>query len=52
MSVGTDSDDKRYVKIESDIKNVEFVLRILGLEGSNAKLLKHQGSRSMKRNLH
>ena len=40
VSVGTDSDGRRYVRIESDIKNVEFVFRILGLEGSNAKLLK------------
>ena len=29
VSVGTDSDGRRYVRIEPDIKNVEFVLRIL-----------------------
>ena len=37
VSVGTDSDGRRYVKIEADIRHAEFVFRNLGLEGSKAK---------------
>ena len=32
VSVGTDSDGRRYVRIEPDIRNAELVLRNLGLE--------------------
>ena len=37
VSVGTDSDGRRYVRIEPDIRHAELVLRNLGLEGSKAK---------------
>ena len=32
MSVGTDFDGRRFVKIEPDIKHADFVLKDLGLE--------------------
>ena len=35
-SVGTDSDARRYVRIEPDIRHAEHVLRDLGLAGSKA----------------
>ena len=43
VSVGTDSDGRRYVSIELDIRHAELVLRNLGLEGSKAKPLTSPG---------
>ena len=43
MSVGADSDGRRYVRIEPDIRHAELVLRDLGLEGSKAKPLTTPG---------
>ena len=43
VSVGTDSDGRRYVSIELDIRHAELVLRNLGLEGSMAKPLRTPG---------
>ena len=43
VSVGTDSDGRRYVRIEPDIRHAELVLRNLGLEGSKAKPLTTPG---------
>ena len=43
VSVGTDSDGRRYVRIEPDIRHAELVLRGLGLEGSKAKPLTTPG---------
>ena len=39
VSVGTDSDGRRYVRIQPDIRHAELVLKDLGLEGSKAKPL-------------
>ena len=43
VSVGTDSDGRRYVRIEPDIRHAELVLTDLGLEGSTAKPLTTPG---------
>ena len=43
VSVGTDSDGRRYVRIEPDIRHAELVPRDLGLEGSKAKPLTTPG---------
>ena len=43
VSVGTDSDGRRYVMIEPDIRHAELVLRDLGLEGSKAEPLTTPG---------
>ena len=43
VSVGTDSDCRRYVRIEPDIRHAELVLRNLGLEGSKTKPLTTPG---------
>ena len=43
VSVGTDSDGRRYVMIEPDIRHEELVLRNLGLKGSKAKPLTTPG---------
>ena len=43
VSVGTDSDGRRYVRNEPDIRHAELVLRNLGLEGSKAKPLTTPG---------
>ena len=43
VSVGTDSDGRRYVRIEPDIRHAELVLKNLGLEGSKAKPLTTPG---------
>ena len=43
VSVGTDSDGRRYVRIEPDIRHAELVLRNLGLEGSKAEPLTTPG---------
>ena len=43
VSVGTDSDGRRYVRIEPDIRHAELVLSNLGLEGSKAKPLTTPG---------
>ena len=43
VSDGTDSDGRRYVRIEPDIRPAELVLRNLGLEGSKAKPLTTPG---------
>ena len=43
VSVGTDSDGRRSVRIEPDIRHVELVLRNLGLEGSKSKPLTTSG---------
>ena len=43
VSVGTDSDGRRYVRIEPDIRHAEHVLRDLGLEGSKVKPLTTPG---------
>ena len=43
MSVGTDSDGRRYVRIEPDIRHAELVLRDLGLEGNKVKQLMTPG---------
>ena len=37
VSVGSDSDGRRHVTIEPDIRHAELVLRNLGLEGSKVK---------------
>ena len=39
VSVGTDSDGRRYVRLEPDIRHAELVLRDLGLEGSKANTI-------------
>ena len=51
VSVGTDSDGRRYVRIEPDIRHAVLVLNDFGLEGSKAKPLTTPGSRSMRKNL-
>ena len=43
MFVGTNSDSRRYVRIEPDIRHAELELRNLGLEGSKAKPLTTPG---------
>ena len=43
VSVGADSDGRRYVSIEPDIRHAELVLRNLGLEESKAKPLTTPG---------
>ena len=43
MSVGTDSDGRRYVRIEPDSRHAELVLRNFGWEGSKAKPLTTPG---------
>ena len=43
VSVGTDSDGRRYVRIEPDIRHAEFVLRDFGLKGSKMKPLTTPG---------
>ena len=43
VSVGTDSDGRRYVRIEPDIRHAELLLRNLELEGSKAKPLTTPG---------
>ena len=43
VSVGTDSDGKRYVRIEPDIRHAELVLRDLGVEGCMRKPLTTPG---------
>ena len=43
VSVGTDSDGRRYVRIELDIRQAELVLREMGLECSKAKPLMTPG---------
>ena len=43
VSFGKDSDGRRYVRIEPDIRHAELVLRNLGLEGSKAKPLTTPG---------
>ena len=45
MFVGSNSDVRRYVRIEPDIKHAELVLRDLGLEGSKVKPLTTPGFR-------
>ena len=43
VSAGTNSDGRRYVRIESDITHAELVLRDLGLGGSKVKPLTTPG---------
>ena len=43
VSVGTDFECRRYVRIEPDIRHTELVLRDLGLEGSKTKPLSTPG---------
>ena len=43
VSVGTDSDGRRYVRIEPDIRHAELVLGNFGLEGSKTKPLTTPG---------
>ena len=43
VSVGTDSDVRRHVRIEPEIKHAELVLRNVGLEGSKTKPLTTPG---------
>ena len=50
-SVGTDSDGRRYVRIEPDIRHAELVLRDLGLEGNKVKPLMTPGFKLDEREL-
>ena len=43
MPVGTNSDGRRYVRIEPDVRHAELVLRDQGLEGSKVKPLTTPG---------
>ena len=51
VSVGKDSDGRRYVRIEPDTRHAELVLRDLGLEGSKGQPLTTPGFKSMRKNL-
>ena len=51
VSVGTDSDGKRYVRIEPDIRHAELVLRDLGVEGCKGKPLTTPGFKLDEREL-
>ena len=51
VSVGTNSDGRRYVRIEPDIRHAELVLRDLGLEGSKVKPLTTPGFKLDEREL-
>ena len=51
VSVGTNSDGRRCVSVEPDIRHAELVLRNLGLEGSKAEPLTPQGFKLDEREL-
>ena len=51
VSVGTDSDGRRYVRIEPDIRHAELVLKDPGLQGSKAKPLTTPGFKHDEREL-